>query len=129
MSEYNEVWKCKCGCASKYSHKARWAFISRYKSNYSSKYKKANWNKDELDTESSLVRKFKIIHTRTNNNQKQYIPIKKVKFDEITQQIILEIEEPKQPKQPKKSKKNINITKKMIIEKDLIELRELIKIH
>ena len=123
MSGYNEVWKCKCGCITKHSHKARWAFISTYKRNYSSKYKKINWDKDDLNTESDLVRKLKIFHTRSNNNQEQYVPIKKVKFDEITQQIVLEIEEPEQKKE------NTNKIKKMIIDKDLIELSELIKIH
>lgn len=127
MSGCDEVWKCKCGCVSKYSHKARWAFISTYKRNYSSKYKKANWDEEDLNTESNLVKKLKIIHEKTNNNQEQYVPIKKVKFDEITRQIVLEIEEPEQSKQKKakQSKKNTNKIKKMIIEKDLIELREL----
>lgn len=127
MSGCNEIWKCKCGCASKHSHKSRWAFISTYKRNYSSKYKKANWDKDDLNTESSLVKKLKIIHTNTNNNQEQFIPVKKVKFDEITNQIVVEIEEPEQSKQKKvkQSKKITNGIKKMMIEKDLIELREL----
>lgn len=128
MSGCDEVWKCKCGCASKHSHKARWAYISTY--NYSSKYKKANLDKDDLNTETSLVKKLKIIHTRPNNNQEQYVPIKKVKFDEISNQIVVEIEEPEQSKQSKQkktkqSKKITNGIKKMIIEKDLIELREL----
>jgi hypothetical protein len=127
MSGCDDVWKCKCGCASKHSHKARWAFISTYKRNYSSKYKKANWNKEDLNTESSLVKKLKIINARPNDNQEQYVPIKKVKFDEISNQIVVEIEEPKQYKQKKakQSKKNTKGDKKMIIEKDLIELREL----
>lgn len=125
MSGCDEVWKCKCGCASKHSHKARWAFISTYKRNYSSKYKKANLDKDDLNTESNLVKKLKIIHTRSNNNQEQYVPIKKVKYDEITRQIVLEIEEPEQVKQ-KKTKKNTNVINKIIIEKDLVELRELL---
>lgn len=131
MSGYDDVWTCKCGCASKHSHKAHWAFISRYKRNYSSKYKKANWDNDNLNIESSLVKKLKIIHVNTNIDQNKYVPIKKVKFDKITQKIVLEIEEPKQPKQPKqkKAKKNINEITKMIIEKDLIELKELFKIY
>lgn len=118
MSGCDEVWKCKCGCASKHSHKAHWAFISTYKRNYCSKYKKANWDKDDLNTETSLVKKLKIIHANTNNNQEQFIPVKKVKFDEITRQIVVEIEEPEQKK-----------PEKVIIEKDLVELRELIKIY
>lgn len=130
MSEYNNVWKCKCGCTSKHSHKAHWAFISKYKRKYSSKYKKVNWDKDDLNTESGLVRKLKIIHTRSNNNQEQCVPVKKVKFDEITRQIVLEIEEPKKSKQPEKPEEQQKVKKNiMIIEKDLIELRELIKIY
>lgn len=136
MSGCDEVWKCKCGCASKHSHRARWAFISTYKRNYSSKYKKANWDKDDLNTESSLMKKLKIIHGKTNNNQEQYVPVKKVKFDKITNQIVVEIEEPEQSKQSKQfkqskqkkvkqTKKITNGIKKMMIEKDLIELREL----
>lgn len=131
MSGCDEVWKCKCGCTSKHSHKARWAFISTYKRNYSSKYTKANWDNDDLNTESNLVKKLKIIHTRTNN--KQYVPIKKVKYDEISKQIVVEIDEPKRHelKKAKKNanKKNTNEIKKMIIEKELVELRELIKIR
>jgi len=126
MSGCDEGWKCKCGCASKHSHKARWAFISAYKRNYSSKYKKANLDNDDLNIETNLVKKLKIIHTRPND--KQYIPIKKVKYDEITQQIVVEIDEPNQQEQ-KKAKKNTNGIKKMIIEKELVELRELIKIR
>lgn len=132
MSGCDEVWKCKCGCASKHSHKARWAFISTYKRNYSSKYKKAVVDNDDLNVESNLVKKLKIIHTRSNNEQ--YVPIKKVKYDEITKQIVVEIDEPKQHEQhkqhkQKKAKKNTNEIKKMIIEKELVELRELIKIR
>lgn len=126
MSGCDEIWKCKCGCTSKQSHKSRWAFISTYKRNYSSKYKKANWDKDDLNTESSLVKKLKIIHANTNNNQEQFIPVKKVKFDEITRQIVVEIEEPEQHKQ-KKAKKSKDKIKKMIIEKELVELRELFR--
>lgn len=128
MSGCDEIWKCKCGCASKHSHKARWAFISTYKRNYSSNYKKDNLDKEDLNTESSLVKKLKIIHTRPNDNQEKYVPIKKVKYDEITRQIVLEIEEPEQVKQKKvkQVKKNTNGIKKIIIEKDLVELRELL---
>lgn len=122
MSKYNEVWKCKCKCTSKHSHKARWAFISTYNRNYSSKYKNAHLNKEDLDSETSLVKKLKI--KRTIDNQEQYVPIKKVKFDEITHQIVLEIDEQSQSKQKKEKQLN-----KMIIEKDLVELRDLIKIH
>lgn len=126
MSECDEVWKCKCGCISKHSHKARWAFISTYKCSYSSKYTKANRDNDDLNVESNLVKKLKIIHTRSND--KQYVPIKKVKYDEISKQIVVEIDEPKQYEQ-KKVKKNTNEIKKMIIEKELVELSELFKIR
>jgi len=130
MTECNEIWKCKCNCASKYSHKARWAYISTYKRNYSSKYKKTNLDKDNLTIESNLVKKFKIFHTRPNNNQEHFIPIKKVKFDKMTNQIVVDIEEPKESIQTKQKKaeqseKNTNGEKKMIIEKDLVELKEL----
>lgn len=124
MSECTDVWKCKCGCASKQLHRLRWVLISKYKCNYSFKHKKTNWIDDDLNSESSLVRKLKI--KRTNNNLEQFIPVKKVKFDEITQQIVVEIEEIQQSIQPiqskqKKVKKNKN---NLLISKDLIDLRE-----
>ena len=127
MTEQVDVWKCKCGCVSKQSHRSKWAFISRYSRNYSSKYKNINWDKDDLNSESSLVKKLKIIHTSTNNNQEQIIPIKKVKYDEITQKILLEIEDSEQSEPKKKviEPKKIIEQKKIIIGKDLIELSEL----
>lgn len=126
MSGYDNVWKCKCGCMSKKSHRARWAFISIYKRNNTSKYKNSNWDRDNLNSESSLVKKLKIIHTRTNNNQEQLIPIKKVKYDEITKQIVLEIEQSEESEQSEQVEQSEVIEpKKIIIEKDLIELSEL----
>ena len=123
MSNCNETWKCKCGCISKYSHKARWAFISKYKCNYLSKYKKINLN--NLGDESSLINKLKI--KKSTNNQEQFIPVKKVKYDENTCQMVVEIEKSELSNQIAQSKqKKTKRLKKIIRQKDLVELRELL---
>lgn len=130
MSKSDEIWKCKCCCVSKQSHRGRWAFISTYKHNNFSKYKKINCDQDDLNSESRLVDKFRI--KRNIENHEKLIPVKKVKFDEITNKIILEIDEEKQPKKTKskqykqlKKISNSEQVQQIIIQKDLIDLREL----
>lgn len=114
----NNIWKCKCGCSSKQSHRSRWSFISRYKKNYSDKYRKINNN---LENESSLVNKLRIKRNNTNLSQEIMIPVKKVKFDEITKKIIVETEDDK----PEINKSKKIIKSKKNIDNDLIDLREL----
>ena len=123
-NDFKEKWKCKCGCISKQSHKSRWAFISKYNRNYSFKYN--NLKKDDLNSESSLMKKLRIIHSKTNNNLELCVPNRKVKYDEITKQIVLDIEKSEQIESSEQIEQiKVKQQKKIIIKKDLIELNKL----
>jgi hypothetical protein len=120
----NSVWKCKCNCISKQSHKSKWAFVSKYK-NFS-KYKKSSEN--EL-TNSNLVNK--LLLKKTNRDKTiQLIPVKKVKYDNLLGKIIIESNDEVDTQSNKKISKINNQDKshKTIIQDDLIEIKKLFNI-
>lgn len=131
----NDVWNCKCKCVSKQAHKTKWAFVSMHKKNYYSKCAKyTKYGQEDLNNESALVKKLFKKNSLNQQNNKQIIPAKRVKFDEVTQQIVIELVDEKtthpakliKSKIPVKLKKAKNNKNNMVVSKNLIELRELL---
>lgn len=115
-SDSDNIWKCKCGCVSKQSHRSRWAFISRYRKNCSFRYTDINLNINKPSS-SSLINKLtlgrKNIHT--NTEYEQTIFIKKVKFDEKTKKIIIETDDIET--------NNLDVNNQMI--NDMVEINDI----
>ncbi len=87
MEDDISQWNCKCGCVSKYSHRSRWAFISKYKHNSLTKYKNIQ---EENQSNNSLINKLLLKRTNSNTESIRFVPVKKVKYDSATGKIIIE---------------------------------------
>jgi hypothetical protein len=123
-SNVEKIWNCKCKCVSKYAHKARWAFVSKSKKRYSSKYD--NLKILNENTSSNLVKKLLLKKTNSKSNieSSQVILVKKVRYDEKKKQIIVD-ETVDNNIDGVTNKTNKTNKSTVLIEKDLIELKDL----
>lgn len=135
-SNIDKTWNCKCKCVSKFAHRARWAFVSKYKKKYSSKYDNLKILNNE--TNNCLVKKLLLKKTQSNIKTNQVILVKKVRYDEKKKEIIIEetINNDNLNLDNKANKANKANGKKsvlhkessVLIEKDLMELKDLLNI-
>lgn len=131
LSSNENSWNCKCKCVSQQTHKARWAFISKYK--HDQYIKRLGLDISENESNSGLIKKLMIKKTNNNLMTEQIIMVNEVVYDKEKKQIIVQTKENNKPKSAKsaksKSHKQKNLKKKdshILIEKNLLELRDLI---